>query len=78
MGDALAVAAPRSPDLDRLYEPLDELVALLVVGELLEGVALFIGDDPAHVLVEPLLIDLAQLGLKGFVVPLLLFIIFLP
>src|SRR5207245_566609 len=53
-------------------ELLDEIVALFVVRELLEGVALFIGDDPAHILIEPFLIGLAQLGLERFIVPLLL------
>ena len=45
-------------------ELLDELVALFVVGELGEGGALFIGDDVAHVLVEPFLVGLADLLLQ--------------
>src|SRR5439155_23266248 len=45
-------------------ELLDELVALFVVGELHEGRALFIGDDVAHVLVEPLLVSLLQLTMQ--------------
>src|SRR5262249_25368995 len=44
-------------------ELLNELVALLVVGELLERLALFVGDNPPHVLVLPLLVRSAQLRL---------------
>jgi len=56
-----------------LPEGLDELVALLVVRELHEGGFLFVGDNPAHVLVQPLPICLAQLNLEGFGVSLPLF-----
>ena len=40
-------------------ELLDEIVALFVVAEALEGIALFIGDDVDDVFVQPLLVDLA-------------------
>src|SRR5437763_14696742 len=46
-------------------ELLDEVIAFLVVGKLLEGGALFVGDDPAHALVEPVLVRLAQLFLQA-------------
>ena len=42
-----------------LPEGFNEVVALLVVGELLEGRALFVGDDPDDVLFQPLLISFA-------------------
>src|SRR5208282_830700 len=56
-----------------LPESLDELVALFVVRELHEGGFLFVGDNPAHVLVQPLPISLAQLNLErlGVRLPLL-------
>ena len=43
-----------------LPEGFDEVVALLVVGELLESRALFVGDDVDYVLFQPLLVGLAQ------------------
>ena len=42
-------------------ECLNELIAFLVVGELLECRTLFVRDDPTDVLVQPLLVGLAQL-----------------
>src|SRR5579864_1296506 len=39
-----------------LPEGLDEVVALLVVGELFESSALFVGNDVDHVLIEPLFV----------------------
>src|SRR5271169_3465849 len=56
-----------------LPESLDELVALFVVRELHEGGFLFVGDDPAHVLVQPLAISLAQLNLERLGIGLPLF-----
>ena len=48
-----------------LPEGFNEVVALLVVGELLEGGALFVGDDVGDVLGQPLLVGLAQFLLEG-------------
>src|SRR5690348_18452569 len=45
-----------------LPELLDELIALLVVAQLEKSFALLVGDDPAHVLIEPFLVGLAQIG----------------
>src|SRR5260221_5207086 len=42
-------------------EGLDELLALFFVGELHKRLALLIADDPAHVLVEPLLVVRTEL-----------------
>ena len=42
-------------------ELLDEGVPLLVVAQVLEGLALFVGDDPGHVLVQPGLVGALQL-----------------
>ena len=42
-----------------LPESLDELVALFVVGQQLERLLFFVGDDPAYVFVKPLLVGLA-------------------
>jgi hypothetical protein len=47
-----------------LPEGLNELVALFIVGELHEGGSFFVGDDPAHVLIQPLPVRLAQLDLE--------------
>ena len=49
-----------------LPEVLDELVALRIGGQLLEGRHLFIGDDPAHVLIEPALVILGFFFQCGF------------
>ena len=46
-------------------EVFDERVALLVVAQVLEGLRLLVGDDPADVLVEPLLVDAVQLAAEG-------------
>src|ERR1019366_1707900 len=56
-----------------LPEGLNELVALFVVRELHEGGFFFVGDNPAHVLVQPLPISLAQLNFErlGVGLPLL-------
>src|SRR5947209_930864 len=54
-------------------ELFDELVTLFIVGELLEGCKLFTGDDPFHVIVEPLLVSLADFLLEVLRVLLLLF-----
>ena len=45
-------------------ERLDELVPFFVVRELLECAALFVGDNPPDIFVEPLLVGLAQLLLQ--------------
>src|SRR5246127_3275347 len=58
-----------------LPEGFDEVVALFVVGELLEGGALFVGDDVGDVLVEPLLVGLRQLVLQGLRILLALFFV---
>src|SRR5437879_5524888 len=47
-----------------LPEGLDELVAFFVVGKLFESGSFFVGDDPDDVLVEPLLVNLAELLLE--------------
>ena len=49
-----------------LPEHLDKLLTLLLVGEVFERPGLFVRDDPAHILVQPLLILRAQLVLDGF------------
>ena len=54
-------------------ECLDELIALFVVGELLACLALLVRDDPANVLVQPLLVGLAQFLTQRLGVGLLLF-----
>src|SRR5208283_6023867 len=56
-----------------LPERLDELVALFVVGELHEGATFVVGNDPAHVLVQPLAVCLAQLDFEGLGVSFFLF-----
>ena len=55
-----------------LPEGLDEIVALFVVGELPEGGALFVGDNPAHVFVQPLFVGLAYFLLESLLVLFLL------
>src|ERR1700722_17646648 len=57
-----------------LPEGFYELVALLVVRELLEGGSLFVGNDPAHVLVQPLPVRLAQFDFERFGIGLPLFV----
>jgi hypothetical protein len=57
-----------------LPESFDELVALFVVGEQLESLLLFVGDDPAHIFVKPLFVGLAQLDLQRLGVLLFLLI----
>src|SRR6516164_4475463 len=54
-----------------LPEGLDELVALFVIRELLEGGAFFVGDDPADVLVEPLFVRARYFLLEALFVGLL-------
>src|SRR5271168_3778818 len=39
-----------------LPELLDEVVPLLIVRQALEGLQLLVGDDPAHIFVDPLLV----------------------
>src|SRR5258708_40187153 len=56
-----------------LPEGFNELLALFVVRELHEGGFLFVGDNPAHVLVQPLPISLAQLNLERLGIGLPLF-----
>ena len=46
-------------------ELLDESVALLIVAQVLERLHLLVGDDPANVLVQPLLVDALQLCLAA-------------
>src|SRR5581483_10947426 len=48
-----------------LPESLDEIVPLFVVGQLFEGGPLLIRDDVGHILVQPLLVWLAQFLLEG-------------
>src|ERR1700733_3851406 len=48
-----------------LPELLDELVALLIVREVLKCLRLFIGYDPAHVLIHPGLVLTLQLSRNG-------------
>ena len=45
-------------------EVLDELVALFVVAQALERLQLLVGDDPANVLIHPLLVLALQLRLQ--------------
>ena len=47
-------------------EVLNEGFALFIVGQALERLHLLIGDDPAHVLVQPLLVGAFQLLLQFF------------
>ena len=54
----LGIRVPAQPEL------LDELVALFIVSEALECFRFFVGDDPANVLVQPLLVFAAKLGLR--------------
>ena len=55
-------------------ELLDELISFFVVAQPLESLTLFIRDDPAHILVEPLLVRLAQLALECLLVFFLLLV----
>src|ERR1700722_17389266 len=48
-------------------ELLDELVAFLIVAQALERLHLLVSDDPAHVLIDPLLVLPLQLVLQRFV-----------
>src|SRR5689334_15133238 len=47
-----------------LPELLDELIALFVVAQFEKSFALLVGNDPAHVLIEPFLVSLAQLNVQ--------------
>src|SRR5581483_10186552 len=47
-----------------LPEGLDELVALFIIRELHEGFALVVGNDPAHVFVQPLAVLSSQFALQ--------------
>ena len=47
-----------------LPEAFNELIALLVIRELLEGCALLVRNNPAHIFVQPFLVRLAQLLLQ--------------
>ena len=49
-----------------LPEELDELLTLLFVGQVLERMRLFVRNDPAHILVQPLLVFRAQLVADRF------------
>src|SRR5271165_6839375 len=55
-------------------ELFDERVTLFVIRQLLEGCELFRRNDPADVLVEPLLVGGAQFLLHGLGIGLLLFL----
>jgi hypothetical protein len=46
-------------------ELLDESVPLLIVAQGLEGLGLFVGDDPDYILVEPGLVSALQLLLQS-------------
>src|SRR4051794_3660624 len=48
-----------------LPEGFNEVVALLIIGELLKGSAFFVSNDVGDVLVQPLLVGLAQFLFKG-------------
>src|SRR5579859_336949 len=58
-----------------LPESFDKIVAFFVVGELLESRALFVGNDPDDVLIEPLFIGLAQFLFKSPLLTLLQLVI---
>src|SRR5712692_5068905 len=58
-----------------LPESFDELLALFLVRELFESCALFVRDNPAHILVQPFLVLLTQLNLKRLGILLFLFFI---
>src|SRR5438067_3660595 len=51
----------------------NELVALFIVGELLEGGHFFVADDPADIILQPLLVGIANFLLEILGVSLLLF-----
>ena len=55
-----------------LPERFNKVVAFFVVRELFEGRAFFVGNDPDHVLFEPLLVGLGQLVLERLLIPLFL------
>src|SRR5271165_6636718 len=55
-------------------ELFDERVTLFVIRQLFEGCELFWSNDPAHILVEPLLVSGAQFLLHGLGIGLLLFL----
>ena len=58
-----------------LPESFNEVVAFFVVRELLEGGSFLVGDDPDYVLVQPLLVSLAEFDLElRFLLFLLLFV----
>ena len=44
-----------------LPERLDEVVALFIVRQAFEGLQFLVGDDPAHILVHPLLVGALEL-----------------
>src|ERR1700733_4104357 len=55
-------------------ELLNKVVALFVVGELLKGGSFLVGDNPDYVLVQPLLVGLAEFDVQSsFLLFLLLF-----
>ena len=45
-------------------ELLDERVPLFIVAQILEGVFLFVGDDPDHILIEPGLVGIGELVMQ--------------
>src|SRR5437870_12749982 len=47
-----------------LPEGFDKLVSLFIIRELGEGLTLVIGNDPAHIFIQPLLVFAFQLSLQ--------------
>src|SRR5450631_3810999 len=47
-----------------LPELLDEVISLFIVGKALEGLQLLVGDDPAHLFVDPPFVGSLQLVSK--------------
>src|SRR5574341_1204913 len=85
VGDALvilfAVFVDVSVGIGIAAEPelFDELFALVIGLQRLEGFALLVGDDPAHVFVEPAFVnalDLLLLALSAFFFSTLVFFLF--
>src|SRR5208283_2331579 len=58
-----------------LPESFNEIIALFIVGKLLECGSFLVGDNPDYVLVQPLLVSLAKLNVQGSFLRLLLFLV---
>src|ERR1700722_461605 len=61
-----------------LPECFDKVIALFVIRKLLECRALFIGNDPNHILVQPLLVTLAEFDGQSLLLRFLLFLCRFP